>query len=316
MASAERQLRLVFHRFMGGSTSSLKLLLNGRVLKAIDPFALDHPATIKDPEDLLHLQNGDVVIQSVTLPHHKQMTQTAGSSRTVRELIGNLPALRSGLSRGRDSTAAWRNTVVESARALAGIHSGADQAPLRNAFCALAQDLASGTPPPRTSAALPSGYGTANDNLLRWLERFQLRAIAQHETREHMPSDLGRYMFAAVFGEKYGYSPKAADFPLALTPNHLNWHTGVFNDRFRVQLAKEASTTVTSHISKDGHYFIHPDPNQCRSLTVREAARLQTFPDDYLFLGNRSQQYVQVGNAVPSYLARQIANLLRISLVE
>ncbi|RWN64208.1 MAG: ATP-binding protein [Mesorhizobium sp.] len=77
MASAERQLRLVFHRFMGGSTSSLKLLMNGRVLKAIDPFALDHPATIKDPEDLLHLQNGDVVIQSVTLPHHKQMTQTA-----------------------------------------------------------------------------------------------------------------------------------------------------------------------------------------------------------------------------------------------
>jgi hypothetical protein len=77
MASAERHLRLVFHRFMGASGSSLKLLMNGRVLKPIDPFALDHPATIKDPEDLLHLQNGDVTIQSVTLPHHKQMTQTA-----------------------------------------------------------------------------------------------------------------------------------------------------------------------------------------------------------------------------------------------
>ncbi|UXN76102.1 ATP-binding protein (plasmid) [Devosia sp. A8/3-2] len=76
MASAERHLRLVFHRFMGTSASSLKLLLNGRLLKPIDPFALDHPATIRDPEDLLHLQNGDVTIQSVTLPHHRQMTQT------------------------------------------------------------------------------------------------------------------------------------------------------------------------------------------------------------------------------------------------
>lgn len=77
MASAERHLRLVFHRFMGASTSSLTLLLNGRALRPIDPFALDHLATTKDPEDRLHLQNGDVIIQSVTLPHHKQMTQAS-----------------------------------------------------------------------------------------------------------------------------------------------------------------------------------------------------------------------------------------------
>ncbi|MBL8909279.1 MAG: DNA cytosine methyltransferase [Archangium sp.] len=133
-----------------------------------------------------------------------------------------------------------------------------------------------------------------------------------HSTRSHMSTDLHRYLFAASWAKHHKSSPSLMDFPKLLLPKHKNARAtargdGGFADRFRVQVAGRPSTTVTSHISKDGHYYIHPTADQCRSLTVREAARLQTFPDDYFFSGPRTAQYHQVGNAVPALLAVQIA---------
>lgn len=149
----------------------------------------------------------------------------------------------------------------------------------------------------------------------RWYRDRPLELLANHQSRTHMPSDLVRYLFVAAYGLDTGESPRLADFPLSLLPahrnvDHQNLAGAIFKDRFRVQVAHQSSMTVTSHIGKDGHAFIHPDPFQCRSLTAREAARLQTFPDSYVFLGNRTSQYTQIGNAVPPYLATQIADII------
>ncbi len=149
--------------------------------------------------------------------------------------------------------------------------------------------------------------------LYAWYQDSRIDGVLNHISRSHLYQDLFRYQFLAIYSFIHDRFPRLVEFKdyhPDLIPSHRNVDSGKFMDRFRVQLRNDPATTITSHISKDGHYFIHYDPSQCRSLTVREGARIQTFPDNYLFCGSRTKQYHQVGNAVPPYLAYQISEIV------
>ena len=239
----------------------------------------------------------------------------AGAQATVDGALAGMPRIRSGLSRG-DTATEWVS-VMEAAAAnvLASITSlrPDKSSKLKRALGLAMSSFVEVSHQGRRQLARVD-QNTMPEHLRDWLLDPQLSTVPNHDSRGHMESDLARYLFVSLWGAVFNVSPKASDFPAELAPQHANWQSGKFADRFRVQLSNRPATTVTSHISKDGHYFIHPDPAQCRSLTVREAARLQTFPDNYAFLGNRTQQFVQVGNAVPPLLARQIGEVVAASL--
>lgn len=242
------------------------------------------------------------VFQSGLLPE-------IGAEVPVEAVLRNMPVMRSGLSREVDTAWRWAEAVRASFDELEALDLGPA---FQMELCESKARFEAGSSMLTRSEEEPNGPGLGMPPELReWLIPGNLERLPNNETRGHIREDLTRYLFAAISTLVQGKSPKASEFPDALTPAHRNWNSGHFADRFRVQQWGQASTTITSHISKDGHYFIHPDPAQCRSLTVREAARLQTFPDDYVFLGNRTQQYVQVGNAVPPYLAHKIAAAVR-----
>jgi len=226
------------------------------------------------------------------------------TTRSVEDAIVDLPRLRSGLNDRPDSADSWFE-AVDSARKnlIVNLRHTDRELSGRLRSLQIADDL------PRSAARYRPGKVRAFT--VSWYRAENGDGIVHnHETRTHMVTDLERYLFCSAFASVYGKSPTSDAFPKFLSPDHANWATGYFSDRFRVQLPNRPASTVTSHISKDGHHFIHWDPTQCRSMTVREAARLQTFPDDYFFAGPRTAQFHQVGNAVPPLLARQIAKLV------
>lgn len=226
---------------------------------------------------------------------------------SLEQAIDDLPAVRSGLSKESDSHKHWLNAVcaIKSTKWWNRPNETRDiRDRVEESLKRIDSDLTRGAEFIKHKTTVPKFRAD-------WYVDKRIQGICNHSTRGHIREDLHRYLYASAFAEVRGRSPKLQDFPSELLPNHQNVEealkSGKFNDRFRVQLSTRPATTITSHISKDGHYFIHYRPDQCRSLTVREAARVQTFPDNYFFEGARTDQYRQVGNAVPPLLAREIA---------
>jgi len=228
---------------------------------------------------------------------------------SVEQIISSMPKIRSSISRRKDDYNEWKEELL-SVSATSWIPSKNKEdvsvkKEIKNALATIRN-----TPMDKSSTKYKPPRVMKS-----WFFDDRLKVATCHEARSHMVSDLHRYLYASAHASALDISPKLRDFPEALLPAHKNVKDGcegkMFSDRFRVQVKSRFSTTITSHISKDGHYFIHYDPSQCRSLTVREAARLQTFPDNYHFEGPRTAQYHQVGNAVPPYLAVQIAEVVK-----
>jgi DNA (cytosine-5)-methyltransferase 1 len=226
----------------------------------------------------------------------------------ISRILSGLPRLRSGLSKTKDSDDKWETIVgqILNNNAL----KGADKLVKERIQSSIDKIVT----PQKGKGAEYIEYNTSIDYKSGWFLDQRLKGVCNHISRGHMDSDIYRYLFVSCFAKIHRRSPKLEDFPEALLPEHENVKEGVddrkFADRFRVQLWNQPAKTITSHISKDGHYYIHPDPTQCRSFTVREAARIQTFPDNYFFCGPRTSQFIQVGNAVPPLLANSIAKIL------
>ncbi|MFR1449536.1 MAG: DNA cytosine methyltransferase [Beduini sp.] len=130
------------------------------------------------------------------------------------------------------------------------------------------------------------------------------KVLRDHVARNHNQKDIERYI--AMSKNKWTFKE--------LLENRVDLRhekKRVFGNSYTVQWWDLPSKTIIAHLYKDGNQFIHPDYRQGRTFSVREAARIQSFPDDFVFEGPRTEQFKQIGNAVPPLLAEAIAKCLK-----
>ncbi len=140
---------------------------------------------------------------------------------------------------------------------------------------------------------------------LKEIRKKGYRYLHNHTCRSHNEKDKLRYFYLS----KNNWQLKDLQHKYPELIHHDPKH---FGNRYTVQAGHLPGRTVVSHLYKDGNLFIHPDYKQTRTFTVREAARIQSFPDDFIFSGSRTQQFKQVGNAVPVLLAKALAKTIKI----
>lgn len=210
---------------------------------------------------------------SIRLP---RSLASRAESVTCGQAVAGLPKLRSGLSREEDSPERWM-AVVRSARTASWFRQIASSE-LSDVANTITRAIELMTAPRADRGGRFIEHECIPAFSPDWFQDQRLGGACNHEARAHRADDLYRYLFVSSYGRARKISPRLGDFPSALLPDHLNVPEaiagGMFNDRFRVQLSSAPATTITSHISKDWHYFIHPDPSQCGALIVRNATRI------------------------------------------
>lgn len=160
---------------------------------------------------------------------------------------------------------------------------------------------------PGCDASTPEYNYPCNNEFLKKISKTGIHPLMDHVARNH--NDLDRERFQVMIHNHWSFGQLRREMP-----QYEHEHARVFDNSYVVQWWDLPSKTILAHIYKDGFQFIHPDEAQRRTFTVREAARIQSFPDDFEFKGSRSEKYKQIGNAVPPLFAEALAKSIKKNL--